>query len=184
MKLIVGLGNPGPEYKGTRHNIGFMAVEEIAAQLRVQKEESRCQAIIATARHQGSSLLLAKPMTYMNLSGQAVRRILAVKKITLPDFIVVFDDMDLELGRLRFRSSGGSGGHKGLQSIINELGTEEFARLRIGIGRPQGHHVIDHVLNGFEKDEEEIVKGSIKKSSEALLYWFSQGIVKAMNQYN
>lgn len=183
MKLIVGLGNPGPEYKDTRHNAGFMVVEGLARQLRIKKQEYLHHAVIARANLKGEEILIAKPLTFMNLSGRAVRRMVYSYKVALPELIVVLDDMDLELGCLRFRARGGSGGHKGLQSIIDNLGTTDFPRLRIGIGRPEGE-VIDYVLTRFAQGEEEIMESCIKQAVMALTTWATNGIEKAMNQYN
>lgn len=184
MKLIVGLGNPGPEYKNTRHNAGFMVVEELARQLKVKKEIHAHNAIIAQAQFKAEPVMIAKPLTFMNLSGQAVKSIVNKYKISLPDLIVVSDDMDLELGRLRIRAGGGSGGQKGMQSIVDNLGTDNFARLRMGIGRPDHYNVVDYVLTGFEKDEEEVFQAAIKRAADALTIWLVNGIQRAMNKYN
>lgn len=184
MKLIVGLGNPGPEYKNTRHNAGFMVVEELARQLKVKKEISAHQAIIARAQFKAEPVLIAKPMTYMNLSGQAVRSIMNKYKITIPELLVVSDDMDLELGRLRMKPRGGSGGQKGMQSIIEILGTDDFARLRMGIGRPHHYNVVDYVLTRFDPAEEEVFQAAVKRAADALTVWLVNGIDRAMNKYN
>lgn len=184
MKLIVGLGNPGPEYKDTRHNVGFMVVEKMADFLRVKRQQHVHESVIAEARYKSETILLVKPLTYMNLSGVAVKKIIRSKKLTLSDIMVIYDDMDLELGRMRMRANGGSGGHKGMQSIIEEIGSSDFSRLRIGIGRPEQGHVIHHVLNRFDPEEAAVLNESAERAVQALNTWIVQGIVRAMNQFN
>lgn len=184
MKLIVGLGNPGEEYKNTRHNVGFMVVEELARQLRVTKQKYIHNGVVAPARFHGGTLLIAKPLTFMNLSGKAVKQMINANRVALPELIVIMDDLDLEPGIIRLRARGGSGGHKGLQSIIDCLGSQDFARLRVGIGRPPREDVIDWVLTRFGQDEEELMKPAINQAVEALKLWLILGIEKAMNQYN
>lgn len=183
MKVIVGLGNPGKKYSETRHNIGFKVLEEIARRHGVQKEESRFDAVIAHITLNGQKVLLVKPLTYMNLSGKSVQPLLHWYKVALSDFIVVYDDMDLPVGSLRLRAEGGSGGHKGLTSIIERLGSREFSRLKLGIGRPDGE-AIDWVLGTFSPEEKETVQIMINGAADRLEYWVAQGIVKAMNEYN
>ncbi|MGE5390646.1 MAG: aminoacyl-tRNA hydrolase [Deltaproteobacteria bacterium] len=183
MKVIVGLGNPGKKYSNTRHNIGFKVLEEVARRHGVHKEESRFDALIAHIILNGQKVLLVKPLTYMNLSGKAVQPVLHWYKADLSDLIVVFDDMDLPVGSLRLRADGGSGGHKGLTSIIERLGSREFSRLRLGIGRPSDD-AIDWVLGTFAPDEIDMVNGMITGAADRLEYWAAQGIVRAMNEYN
>ncbi|MGE5373085.1 MAG: aminoacyl-tRNA hydrolase [Solirubrobacterales bacterium] len=184
MKLIVGLGNPGPEYKGTRHNIGFTVVEELARSLGVKKERTASQAMVGEASYLGETVLIAKPLTYMNLSGRAVKSLIQKNRIAPPELIVISDDLDLELGRIRIRPGGGSGGQKGLKSIMQELGTNEFSRLRIGIGRPIGDEVVDYVLTRFNREESEIIQASVTRAAEALKTWIESGIERAMNEFN
>ncbi|NLW90269.1 MAG: aminoacyl-tRNA hydrolase [Syntrophomonadaceae bacterium] len=183
MKVIVGLGNPGKKYSDTRHNIGFRVLEEVARRHGVQKEESRFDALIAHIMLGGQKVLLVKPLTYMNLSGKAVQPLLHWYKADLSDLIVVYDDMDLPVGNLRLRADGGSGGHKGLTSVIERLGSREFNRLRLGIGRPTDE-AIDWVLGTFAADEKELVKEMVAGAADRLEYWVEQGIVRAMNEYN
>jgi len=183
MKVIVGLGNPGKKYSETRHNIGFKVLEEVARRHGVQKEESRFDALIGHISLNGQKILLVKPLTYMNLSGKAVQPLLHWYKVDLADLIVVYDDMDLAVGSLRLRAEGGSGGHKGLTSIIERLGSREFSRLRLGIGRP-ADDTIDWVLGTFSPDEKDQVAAMIAGAGDRLEYWADQGIVKAMNEYN
>ncbi|MGE5417557.1 MAG: aminoacyl-tRNA hydrolase [Acidobacteriota bacterium] len=184
MKLIVGLGNPGPDYKDTRHNVGFMVVEELASQLRVKKQDHAHDAVIAQAQFKGEPVLIMKPLTYMNLSGKSVRSIINKRKIALSDIIVVSDDLDLDLGRIRIRAKGGSGGHKGLQSIIDTIGSDGFARMRLGIGKPEHYHTVNYVLDKFDASEQETLTATVKRATDALTAWMAQGLDRAMNQYN
>lgn len=184
MKMIVGLGNPGAEYKNTRHNAGFLVVEELARQLRVKKEKFIHNSIVAQAQFRSESVVIVKPLTYMNLSGRAVKQIINANHILLAETIVVMDDMDLEPGIIRLRARGGSGGQKGMQSIIDHLGTQDLARLRVGIGRPPGEDVVDWVLTRFSRDEQDLMQEAIQTACEALKIWLLFGIEKAMNQFN
>lgn len=183
MKIVVGLGNPGKKYAGTRHNIGFMVVEELAKRFPVQKEESKYDAIIGHIQIGPEKVLLVKPLTYMNLSGNSVQPLVNFYKLDLKDLIVVYDDMDLDLGRLRIRESGGTGGHKGMASIVQRLSSQEFPRIRVGIGRPEDE-TIDWVLGKFSSDEKPIAAEMIIKAADAVECWVKYGIQKAMNEYN
>lgn len=183
MKVIVGLGNPGRKYSDTRHNIGFRVLDEIARRSSIEKEESRFDAIIGHIRISGEKVLLVKPLTYMNLSGKAVQPLMRWFKLDLSDLIVIYDDMDLPPGTLRLRAQGGSGGHKGMASIIERLGSQEFARIRIGIGRPD-NEAIDWVLGKFSLTEQKLMEGVIGQAAAAVECWVKQGIERAMNEYN
>lgn len=183
MKVIVGLGNPGRKYSDTRHNIGFRVLEEIARRYSIEKEESRFDAIIGHIRIGGEKVLLVKPLTYMNLSGKAVQPLMRWFKLNLGDLIVIYDDMDLPSGTLRLRPQGGSGGHKGMASIIDRLGSQEFARIRIGIGRPDDE-AIDWVLGKFSPTEQKLMEEAISQAASAVECWVKQGIDQAMNEYN
>ena len=183
MKVIVGLGNPGKKYSDTRHNIGFRVLEEVARRHGVQKEESRFDALIAHIMLGGQKVLLVKPLTYMNLSGKAVQPLMRWFKLDLSDLIVIYDDMDLPPGTLRLRAQGGSGGHKGMASIIERLGSQEFARIRIGIGRPD-NEAIDWVLGKFSPTEQKLMEEVIGQAAAAVECWVKQGIERAMNEYN
>ncbi|MBW8895925.1 MAG: aminoacyl-tRNA hydrolase [Acidobacteria bacterium] len=183
MKLVVGLGNPGRKYAGTRHNVGFDVVDRVAEQHRLEWESSPADAL--QARWRAAAAILAKPLTFMNLSGVAVGELLRFYKIDLPDLFVIVDDLNLELGRLRARPSGSAGGHNGLKSIISALGTEEFARLRVGIGqgnRPGGF--ADHVLAKFEPDERDDIAEATARAAEAAELFVAEGIVPVMNRFN
>lgn len=184
MKIIVGLGNPGKEYKNTRHNIGYMVLEELAARYPVEKQESKFDAIIGHIRLKGEKVLLVKPLTYMNLSGRSVQPLVHWHKLDLGDLMVIYDDMDLPLGTIRIRAAGGSGGHKGIKSIMERLATSDFARTRIGIDRPADREAIDWVLGRFSGAEQEQMDQTIKEAADAVEKWISAGITEAMNAYN
>ncbi len=183
MKIIVGLGNPGHKYKQTRHNLGFMVVEELASRYEIEKEESRYDAIIGHIRIDRHKILLVKPLTYMNLSGRAVRPLVRFYKLNLADLLVIYDDMDLELGKLRVRKSGGTGGHKGITSITDSLSSQEFPRIRAGIGRPE-FDTINWVLGKFSPDEKPYIDAMVIKAADAAESWVKHGIERAMNEYN
>lgn len=183
MKVIVGLGNPGRKYSDTRHNIGYRVLEEIAQRFSIEKEESRFDAIIGHIRIDGEKVLLVKPLTYMNLSGKTVQPLVRWFKLDLDDLIVIYDDMDLPPGALRLRAQGGSGGHKGMASIIQRLGSQEFARIRIGIGRPD-NEAINWVLGKFSPTEQKLMEETISQAAAAVECWVKQGIERAMNEYN
>lgn len=187
MKIIIGLGNPGSKYENTRHNVGFLAVDYLSERLGVHiftKTFSKFNAIITEARINGNKLLLVKPLTYMNLSGEAVKPIIDWYKIDIEDMVVVYDDLDLPLGKLRIREKGSAGGHNGMKSIIQHVGTDHFKRIRIGIDRPKEESVVDHVLAKFTIDEKMNIDDSINILSEALVDWLN-GVkfIKLMNTY-
>lgn len=184
MKIIVGLGNPGKEYKNTRHNIGFMVLEEMASRYPVEKQESKFDAIIGEIRINGEKILLVKPLTYMNLSGQSIQPLIRWHKLDLQDFMVIYDDMDLPLGTIRMRASGGSGGHKGIKSIIDRMATSEFARTRVGIGHPADREAAEWVLGRFGPEEKKQMEQTIKQAADAVERWINSGITEAMNAYN
>ena len=182
MKLVVGLGNPGRKYEGTRHNVGFDVVNLLAGRHRLEWESAPTDALIAKWR--AASVLLAKPLTFMNLSGHAIGELLRFYKIDLADLCVVVDDANLELGRLRARPSGSAGGHNGLKSIIEAFGTEEFARLRVGVGRGDARDLADHVLAKFDPDERVEVAEAVGRAADAAELFVTEGIVAVMNRFN
>jgi PTH1 family peptidyl-tRNA hydrolase len=184
MKVVVGLGNPGKDYKDTRHNIGFMVLEELAARHRVEKQDSRFDGIIAEIRINGEKVLLVKPLTYMNLSGKTVQPLLRWYKLDTHDLMVIYDDMDLPVGTVRVRPQGGTGGHKGMASIVDRLATTEFARTRLGIGHPQDRQAVDWVLGRFTALEKEQVQQAVKTAADVVEKWVKDGIDAAMNAYN
>jgi PTH1 family peptidyl-tRNA hydrolase len=179
-RLVVGLGNPGREYADTRHNVGFLIVDRLAARDRAEwKRERRWQTEVARA----GQVQLCKPLTYMNLSGQTVRAVTDFYKIEPPQTLVILDDFALPLGKLRFRPSGSSGGHNGLQSVIEHLGTPAVPRLRIGIGGATAS-TVDHVLGRFALDEREPLEQSLACAVEAIDFAQSNGLAAAMNRFN
>lgn len=183
MKLIVGLGNPGRKYEGTRHNVGFEVVDAVAARHRLTWESAPAEALIAKWRL--GSALLAKPLTFMNLSGQAVGDLLRFYKMEPADLLVVVDEVHIDLGRLRARPNGSAGGHNGLKSLIALLGTEDFARLRIGVGRGDARRdLADHVLARFDPDERTIVAEVVARAADAAELFAAEGIGPVMNRYN
>lgn len=184
MKLIVGLGNPGSEYSETRHNLGFKVADELAKRHHVKlRNSTKRKALTAKISDMGDGVWLAEPTTFMNASGWAVHKLVSFHKIALPDVLVMVDDVDLPLGRIRIRKSGSAGGHNGLKSIIHELGTTEFPRLRIGVGRQPGQ-LTSHVLGHFGTDERLQIEQAVKKAADAAEVFASDGIVKAMNTFN
>lgn len=183
MKLVVGLGNPGRKYHGTRHNVGFDVVDALATRHHADWESAPADALLAKWR--SASALLAKPLTFMNLSGQAVGDLLRFYKIDLADLLVVVDDVNIEVGRLRARPDGSAGGHNGLTSTIELLGTEDFARLRVGVGRGDTRRdLADHVLATFDPDERTIVAEMVDRAADAVELFVAEGIGPVMNRYN
>ena len=186
MKLVVGLGNPGAKYKGTRHNVGFMTMDEVAYQEKFDFDKALFDAVFAQVKIGGEKVIFMKPLTFMNLSGEAIRPLMNYFKIGIEDLLVVYDDMDLPVGKIRLRQKGGAGGHNGIKSIISCLGTSEFNRIKVGVGRPKdGRTVVGHVLNRFEKEEEEDIIFAVQKSVDAIRSWIeTDDFVKTMNQFN
>lgn len=183
--LIVGLGNPGREYRYTRHNIGFMVIDKLAVDLGIKLTKVQAKAIIGTVLQGDKKIILAKPQTFMNLSGQAVTSLLKFYKIPLDQFLVIHDDIDLPTASIRIRPGGGSAGQKGLGSIIERVGTQMFARMRIGVGRPPGRmEAPDYVLHDFDKSEQPLMERVIADASKAAQLFVSSGLEIAMNQYN
>jgi peptidyl-tRNA hydrolase, PTH1 family len=183
VKLIVGLGNPGPQYRGTRHNIGFAVADEVARRHQVAFESAPADALIAKIH--GLGVLLAKPLTFVNLSGQAVGELSRYFRIGTADLLVVADDVNLPLGRLRARERGSGGGHNGLRSIIERLGTEEFPRLRVGVGRGDPRRdLADHVLARFEPDEQAEAEAAVARAAEAVELFAREDVTRVMNAFN
>ncbi len=183
MKLVVGLGNPGRKYDGTRHNIGFDVVNVIASRHRLDWEAAPAEALLAKWR--AASAIVVKPLTFMNLSGQAVGDLLRFYKIDLSDLLVIVDDVNLEVGRLRARLNGSAGGHNGLKSLIGLLGTDVFARLRVGVGRGDARRELaDHVLATFDPQERTIVAEAVGRAADAAELFVAEGMAPVMNRYN
>ncbi|NHM26555.1 aminoacyl-tRNA hydrolase [Desulfofundulus sp. TPOSR] len=186
MWLVVGLGNPGPEYASTRHNVGFMVVDRLARDLDIKMDRVFLRALVGQGQVAGQRLVLAKPLTYMNRSGEAVAALLNWYRLTPSQLLVVSDDLDLPTGRLRLRKSGGDGGHRGLRSIIELVGSREFARLRVGIGRPSGadYEVVDWVLSRFTEEEGPLMEEAVAGASKAVQVALTRGLDTAMNLFN
>ncbi len=183
--LLVGLGNPGRQYRENRHNIGFMALDRISIALEAKLGRLQSRALVASVTWQGNRVILAKPQTFMNLSGQAVASLLRFYKIPLTQLLVIHDDLDLPLGTLRLRPSGGSAGQRGLASTIQQLGTQDFPRLRLGIGRPPGQmDAADYVLQDFSQSERELLTIVLDNSVAAAQTFMRGGLEKAMNEFN
>lgn len=184
MKLIVGLGNPGAEYERTRHNVGWRVVDAFARKFRIAVTRHEKSAMTGTGRVAGGSVMVAKPLTYMNLSGDAVRLLVNAYLETTDDLMVVYDDIDLPLGKLRIRPNGSAGTHNGMRSIIETLGTENFPRLRIGIGAADGGPLRDYVLDEFTPDEEPVVSRAVERAVDALVLFARGDLRRAMNEFN
>jgi peptidyl-tRNA hydrolase, PTH1 family len=185
MKMIVGLGNPGPRYKNTRHNIGFLVLDDLAQVLGACLDREKNQGLVSEIKIGTGKVLLVKPLTFMNLSGTCVAD-MARNKVTDPaNILVIADDVNLRLGQLRFRSSGSAGGHNGLKSVIERLGSDAFHRLRLGVGAKQsGQDLADHVLSRFDPDEWPFVTEMLPRAVEAAQCWLTDGIETCMNRYN
>lgn len=185
MKLVAGLGNPGRQYAGTRHNIGFAVIDELATRHRVGFDAAPAEAMMGKWRRDGEVVLLVKPLTFMNLSGIAVAQLMRYFKIDVTDLLVVCDDVTLPLGRLRVRGSGTEGGHNGLRSIAQQLGTIEYSRLRVGVGRGDTRRdLADHVLAGFAPEEQSGVNDAVTRAAEAVESWLIDGLAQTMNVFN
>lgn len=185
MKWIAGLGNPGDKYRNTRHNAGFMAVDRFAAKHGIAVTQSKFKALYGEGYVGGVKVALLKPMTYMNLSGEAVRAFLDWTKADIADGIVVYDDLDTEIGRIRLRYQGGAGGHNGVKSLIAHLGTERFNRIRIGISRPApGLDIVDYVLRDFPKAEAELLDRALENAAAALEAALAEPFDRVMAKFN
>ena len=185
MKLIVGLGNPGRRYRLTRHNVGWEVISRLARRARIAVDDEDGFSEVGRGSIGGTRVILARPQTYVNVSGEAVRDLRRRHRLRPQDILVVVDDLDLPLGRLRLRASGSAGGHNGLKSIIEALGTTEFPRLRVGIGRPpEGVDPADHVLTRFTSDERAVVDAALDRAAEAIETAIAEGIETAMNRFN
>ncbi len=185
MKLLVGLGNPGARYRETRHNIGFVVVDEVARRHAVTFAAGPAEALIARARAFGEGAWLAKPLTFMNNSGGAIAELLRYYRVAIADLLVVVDEANLPLGRLRARARGSAGGHNGLKSIVESLATEEFARLRIGIGRGSAlGDLANHVLARWDDEERPEIERAVSRAADAAEMFVTEGIERVMNAYN
>lgn len=185
MKLIVGLGNPGKEYSGSRHNLGFRCINHLAKAHGIGIDKRQCQAQLGVGRIAGVQVVLGKPKTYMNLSGKSVHLMMDRFKAKREDIVVIHDDLDLPLGRIRLYANGGPGGHKGVESIIAALGSRDFVRVRVGVGRPPpGMDPVDYVLLDFSPTDRLLIEEAIAKVGEAVPFMLKEGLAAAMNKYN
>jgi PTH1 family peptidyl-tRNA hydrolase len=184
MKVVVGLGNPGSRYQGTRHNVGFDVIDYLAKSANCGRFQSRFKAQIAEMTEGGEKFLLVRPETFMNLSGLCVRQVVDFYRVPLEELMVVADDVNLPLGKLRIRARGTHGGHNGLRDIQNHLGTTEYPRLRIGVGAPEGRDMANYVLDRFRAAERKVVESAISEAAQAVGVWAHQGIEACMNQFN
>lgn len=185
MRLIAGLGNPGPDYENTRHNAGFMVVDKLAEEFGISVNKNKFDVRYGRGTIEGHEVMLAKPMAFMNRSGWPVQQLAAYFKINSKDLIVVHDDIDLAFGRIKIKEKGGHGGHKGLKSIINAVGEDEFVRLRVGVGRSEaGSNVTDHVLGPFFDDESKQLDSVLIRARDAMVTILTEGSKVGMNRFN
>lgn len=184
MKLIVGLGNPGKEYEGTRHNCGFMVIDKLAEKLNVNVDQNKFKGIYVKFKHHGEDIILLKPQTYMNLSGESVIATMQFFKIDKEDLLVIYDDLDMPVGKLRLRKTGSAGGHNGIKNIIAHLNSQDFKRIRVGIDRHKYMKVVDYVLSGFSKLEMEAITQGIENAADAIIDYLDHDFDYIMNRYN
>jgi PTH1 family peptidyl-tRNA hydrolase len=192
MKLIIGLGNPGKKYAHNRHNAGFRCIELVAKKSGIQIKRSQCQSKVGGGTIAGVNVVLARPQTFVNCSGVAVKGLMQKYRVSVEDLIIICDDLDLPTGKVRVRQNGGSGGHNGLKSIIADTGSQDFCRVKVGIGRPPGEQkayidedaVINYVLGDFTPEEVRLIEPAVIRASEAVECILSEGITAAMNKFN
>jgi len=185
VKVIIGLGNPGKKYEDTRHNAGFMAIDKISEKWGIPVTQNKFRAHVGEGRLDGEKVLLVKPQTYMNLSGESVAEIMKFYKLIPDDLVVIFDDLDLPTGQLRLREKGSAGGHNGIKSMIAHLGTQDFKRIKVGINRPEpGRSVSDYVLQAFPAAEKENINEAVTLAADAAAMWTREPFIKVMNHYN
>ena len=185
MNLVAGLGNPGRDYAGTRHNIGFGVIARISDKYNIPLTGKEHKAICGKGMIGGEKVILAQPQTFMNLSGECVRSLVDYYKLESEDIIIAYDDIDLEVGQLRIRSKGSAGGHNGIKNIISHLGTNEFPRVKVGVGgKPEGGDLVRHVLGRFSREDEKVIGEVLDVAVEAVETILSDGVEAAMNRYN
>lgn len=185
MKLIVGLGNPGKQYDKTRHNIGFEVIDVLSDRLNIPLNQAKLKGVFGAGYVNGEKVFLLKPLTYMNLSGESIRAVMDYFEINDDELVVIYDDLDLPVGKIRLRQKGSAGGHNGIKSTIAHLGTQEFNRIRVGIDRPpSGMKVPDYVLGRFTKEEQAVMDETVKKCAEACEEWVRKPFLQVMNDFN
>ena len=185
MYIIAGLGNPGEKYDNTRHNAGFLTIDALADRYGIDVREKAHKALIGKGVIEGQKVILAKPQTYMNLSGESIRALVDYYKVTQEELVIIFDDISLEPGQLRIRKKGSAGGHNGIKSIIAHLGTQEFTRIKVGVGeKPPRMDLADYVLGRFAKEEQDTMKEAFETAAKAAVAIMTEGADAAMHQYN
>lgn len=184
MKLIVGLGNPGKEYENTRHNCGFRVIEKLEDKLGVKCDKVKFSGLYTKCKYKSEDLILLKPTTYMNLSGQAVSEAMHFFKLTPADLLVIYDDLDTEVGKIRLRETGNPGGHNGMKNVVAHVGSKDFCRIRVGIGRDMNVKIIDYVLKPIPKADQQSMEEAFNHACEAVLLSIEKGFKQAMNRYN
>ena len=185
MKMIIGLGNPGKQYETTRHNIGFQVIDELSDHLSAPAMQSKFNGMYTTVHRPEGKVMLVKPLTYMNLSGECIRPLMDYFEVAVEDIVVIYDDLDLAPGTIRLRQKGSAGGHNGMKSLIAHLGTDQFNRVRIGVGRPtNGMKVPDYVLSSFTKEEAPVIDEAVQKSTKACEAWIGRPFLEVMNNFN
>ena len=185
MKLIVGLGNPGRQYERTRHNIGFDVIDSLSEKFSIRLDSAKFKGIYGVGHVNGEKVLLLKPLTYMNLSGESISAIMDYYQIEIEDLVVIYDDLDLPVGKIRLRQKGSAGGHNGIKSTIAHMGTQDFNRIRVGIDRPNnGMSVSDYVLGRFTKEEQAVISKVIPTCSQAVECWLDTPFLQVMNRFN
>ncbi|MCL2436909.1 MAG: aminoacyl-tRNA hydrolase [Clostridiales bacterium] len=184
MHIIVGLGNPGKRYENTRHNAGFITIDRIAEKYGIHVNKIKHKALVGEGIISGQKVLLVKPQTYMNLSGESIREIISYYKIEMENLVVIYDDIDIPLGQLRIRKQGSAGTHNGMKSIIYQIQSDAFPRIRIGIGNDRRGGLIGHVIGGFKKEEKKEIEDAVERAANATVAILEQGIEKTMSEYN
>jgi len=184
MYIVVGLGNPGKKYENTRHNMGFLSVDVLAEKYDIKVNKIKFKSLVGEGRIGGQKVILVKPQTYMNLSGEAVREIVDFYKTESQELIVIYDDIDIPTGNVRIRKKGSSGTHNGMRNILLHIGTEDFPRIRVGIGSGKKENLISYVTGGVSKDEKCLLEEAVKRAAESAACIIEKGIDKAMNEYN
>ena len=179
MKLIIGLGNPGKEYENTRHNTGFMVLDRLSEKLNIEMTQNKFKGLYGKSKYKGEDVILLKPQTYMNLSGESVRQVMDFFKINQEDILVIYDDLDMPVGKLRLRQSGSAGGHNGIKNILYLTGKDTFPRVKIGVGKKP-----NPVLSRFTKDEQDAINQGIENASDAVIDYLDHGFNHAMNRFN